>query len=873
MTDPNNADSIRKNRLTLGFLTYHEDSDYHNQMMAGIFEAARKHDTNIIHFGGFGRSLGDEGLFREIENSLEIIKEQHLDGLMFLGWLPNFVTTFPEDISRLQIPLFSIGAGFKNIPSVHTDGGIYLREILLHLIQVHGCKKIAFISPRSNASDLIDNRVQIYKDLMQEFGLYHPQLLVNAVELNPAGIDFTLRAQKALNVLLDERKAGFDAIVSSYNDQTISILDELKNRGIIIPNEVKIVGYEDDACAKYASIPITTVYYPFWELGFYGCELFIELLTNNNHHETLSNFVPGRVILRNSCGCVSNSIHLTAMEVETLEKTSAQLSKLNQQDIYTEMIKRFPKPLFDLASLLKAFFTDFEMKTNLNFLAAVADQVVTYYQYHHDVSGIEDFISQLHQLILPYLIDRKPDLIRMEALLHQARITIEEKAVNLLGNQTVQTNHLNQILHKISQELITTLHTQKLMDVLELSLLRMNIPACYLFLINREHDFINDATLAFEYHDGRRVPLQAGSPPLYLKDLLRNQPRERIFSLLVYPLSVDDEYLGLALFEPGPLDERIYYTVSVLLSTALKSAKLIENLENANQEIKATQQELVARALQAGMTQVTTGTLHNIANVLNNINTMIIMLKDIVKESPLEDFQRANDLLKNHLPDLADFIISDPKGIKLMQFYLMLETPFNELQNQIYGYLNRLMERINLVNEIISTQQNYVNTRSITEEFDLTDIIADALKMQMDTLEKYHIKIVENYQSVPKTILPRTKLLYILMNVFNNAKDAMKDTPEDKRILTLTLDSDAESIYLQVSDTGQGIPPEILKKIFTFGFTTKQEGHGFGLHSCINYMKEMGGRIWVESPGTGKGAAFTLQFRRKNKKNSVDSGD
>ena len=873
MTDLNNANSIRKNRLTLGFLTYHEDSDYHNQMMAGIFAAARKYDVNIIHFGGFGRSLGDEGLYREIETSLEIIKEQNLDGLMFLGWLPNFVNTFQEDIKRLQISLFSIGAGFENIPSVYTDGGIYLREILLHLIQVHGCKKIAFISPRTNAPVLIDNRVQIYIDVMKEFGLYHPQLLVTAMELNPAGIDFTLRAQKVLTVLLDERKASFDAIVSSYNDQTISLLNELKNRGIVIPNDVKVVGYEDDASTKYASIPITTVYYPFWELGFYGCERFIGLLTNNNHYESFSNFIPGKVILRNSCGCVSDSIHLAAMEVETFKKTSDQLIKLNQQAICEEMINRFPNPLFDLTSLLKSFFADFEMKTNINFLAAVADQVVTYYQYHNDVSDIEDFISQLHQLVLPYFIDRQSDLIRMETLLHQARITIEEKAVNLLGHQTVQTNHLNQILHKISQELITTLHTQKLMEVLELSLLRMNISACYLFLNNREHNLINDATLAFEYHNGRRVPLEAGSPPFYLKDLLRNQPQERIFSLLVYPLSVDDEYLGLALFEPGPLNERIYYTISVLLSAALKGALLIENLENANREIKATQQELVTRALQAGMTQVTTGTLHNIANVLNTINTMIIMLKDIIKECPLEDFQRANDLLKIHLPDLADFIVNDPKGVKLMQFYLMLETPFTELQNQISDYLDRLTERINLVNEIISTQQNYANIRSINEELDLTDIIADALKMQIDTLQKYHIKIVENYQCVPKTILQRTKLLYVLMNVFNNAKDAMKDTPEDERILTLKLDSDDESIYLQVSDTGQGIPPEILNKIFTFGFTTKQEGHGFGLHSCVNYMKEMGGRIRVESPGTGKGAAFTLQFRRKNKKNSADSED
>jgi signal transduction histidine kinase/DNA-binding LacI/PurR family transcriptional regulator len=866
MTHSKRAVRLKQGRLTLGFLTFHEEGNYHNQMMNGIFEAAQKHDVNIIQFSGFGRSMGDEGFEQEIIDLLAIIKEQNLDGLLFIGWLHNFINDFEVHLHQLSIPLFSIGAGYQDIPYVYTDGGIYLRELLIHLIQVHGCKKIAFISPRLNPSHLIDNRIQIYMDTMGQYGLYDPQLFINALLLNSTGMDFASRAKKALNVLLDERKASLDAIVTSYNDEAVIILNELQKRGIKVPDEVKIVGYEDDDSGKYASIPITTVYFPFWELGFYGCERFIKILTQRNpNHTPFSSFIAGRTILRNSCGCISNSVSLAATNQDFPAQNGFPLTGPDRHEIYKQMSSIFPEPPFDLAELLNAFFMDYPMKTCARFLETLETQLITCYQYHNDVSVIQDFISQLRKLMVPYLIKQMPELVWLEDLLHQARITVEEKAINLLGHQTVQINHLHQMLHKISQKLITTFQIQKLMNVLELSLVRMNISGCYLFLFNRQEDPRADTTLAFEYVDGWRVSLNGNQPPFYLKDLLQNLPQNRRYSLLAYFLAVNEESLGLVLFEPGPLIERIYFTLSVLLSTALKGAVLVEKLENTNRELISTQQELVAKAHKTGMADIATGTLHNIGNVLNSINTSIFMMKDIIQDSPLDDFQRANELLENHMKDLANFITNDPRGKKLLQFYLKLETPFNDLQSLIYNHLNRLMDRINLVNEIIIAQQNYAGARPISEELDLAEVIDDALKIQLASLEKYAIKIVKNYRSFPKTVVQRTKLLYILMNLFNNARDAMRDIPENQKTLTLTLDEDEESVYLQVSDTGQGIPPEIVKNIFVFGFTTKQEGHGFGLHSCANYMTEMGGRIWAESPGEGQGATFILQFWKKNK--------
>jgi len=551
MANSKQVGRTKQNRLTLGFLTFHEDGNYHNQMMSGIFDAARKHDVNIIVFNGYGRGMGEKGFEQDMQELLAIIGEQNLDGLMFMGWLHNFVSDLEEVISRLPMPLFSIGAGHKDIPYVYTDGGICLRELLIHLIQVHGCRKIAFISPKTSASSLVDNRVQIYMDIMREYGIYDPQLFINDLVMNPAGMNFPMRAQKALAVLLDERKTSIDAIISPYNDEAVAILKELQKRGVRVPSDLKIVGYEDDYSGEFATVPITTVYFPFWELGFHGCERFIKILTKKTSNGlSFSSFIAGRVIFRNSCGCMSGSVTLAATHGEITPNTGSPLNEPNQHEICKQMSKIFQEPAFDMAELLNGFFVDFRMKTGNRFLEILEAQLVPYYQCHNNVSGIQDFISQLRKLMLPYLAGEMSEMIRMEDLFHQARVIIEEKTINLLGNQTVQTAQLHQILHKISQKLITTFQTQKLLNVLELSLVRLNIQSCYLFLFNQPKGASADTTLVFEYLDGWRVSVNAGQPPFYLKDLLQNLPQTRCYSLISYLLSINDENFGLILFEP-----------------------------------------------------------------------------------------------------------------------------------------------------------------------------------------------------------------------------------------------------------------------------------------------------------------------------------
>jgi signal transduction histidine kinase len=105
------------------------------------------------------------------------------------------------------------------------------------------------------------------------------------------------------------------------------------------------------------------------------------------------------------------------------------------------------------------------------------------------------------------------------------------------------------------------------------------------------------------------------------------------------------------------------------------------------------------------------------------------------------------------------------------------------------------------------------------------------------------------------------KVLQILVNAFRNAEHAMDATGRTDKLLTVGVSMNGSGrVKVVVRDNGIGIPSENLIRIFGHGFTTKKEGHGFGLHSCANAAKEMGGLLYAESEGLGKGAAFVLEL-------------
>jgi signal transduction histidine kinase len=136
--------------------------------------------------------------------------------------------------------------------------------------------------------------------------------------------------------------------------------------------------------------------------------------------------------------------------------------------------------------------------------------------------------------------------------------------------------------------------------------------------------------------------------------------------------------------------------------------------------------------------------------------------------------------------------------------------------------------------------------------------------MNILALGRHGVTIEKQYGDCPAVFSDKHKVLQILVNLISNAKKATKDANVPEKQIVLALDQiqrDGKAIArLRVIDNGVGIPPENLQKIFQHGFTTRSDGHGFGLHSSAITARNLGGALAASSDGVGKGATFTLEL-------------
>jgi signal transduction histidine kinase len=138
-------------------------------------------------------------------------------------------------------------------------------------------------------------------------------------------------------------------------------------------------------------------------------------------------------------------------------------------------------------------------------------------------------------------------------------------------------------------------------------------------------------------------------------------------------------------------------------------------------------------------------------------------------------------------------------------------------------------------------------------------LVEDALHINAAALLRHDVKVRCEFEQTPAILTEKHKVLQILVNLIRNAKYAMDDAKREDKLLVVKIANDTDKhIRIQVIDNGIGIPQENLTRIFSHGFTTRRNGHGFGLHSSALAVKDLGGSIEATSDGSGKGATFTL---------------
>lgn len=281
------------------------------------------------------------------------------------------------------------------------------------------------------------------------------------------------------------------------------------------------------------------------------------------------------------------------------------------------------------------------------------------------------------------------------------------------------------------------------------------------------------------------------------------------------------------------------------------------------------QTELQAKSRQAGMAEIATTVLHNVGNVLNSVNVSAELVSSQMRTSKAQGLGKVAQMMNEHVDDLSDFLSSDPKGKMLPGYLLKLAEVVTAEQQGIIEELEQLTKGVDHIKAIVAAQQSYAVAVSVVETVSVPALIEDALRLSAGSRARQEVAVVKEIADLPLLSLDRHRVLLILVNLIGNARQAMDGVVDRNPCITLDASLvDGSVLRMSVADNGNGIAPEHLARIFSHGFTTRKDGHGFGLHSCALAAQEMGGRLTMHSDGAGQGATFTLDIPLETPQNT-----
>jgi DNA-binding LacI/PurR family transcriptional regulator/anti-anti-sigma regulatory factor len=567
----------------------------------GAEDVARERDVNLLAFAG-GELKVERRFWVHANVIYDLMTPECMDGFM-IGTGAFDSRVGPEGTGDFcarhrPLPVVTIEHAVSGLPGVLLDDYQSMRQVIAHLIEVHDCRRIAYIGDPSASHLGFRTRYRAYAEALRDYGLpFDPDLVCSRWE-----------DEAALVSWFAERASGIDALTGQEDAFVLAGMHALQSLGVRVPGDVAVVGFNDLMESRVSTPPLTTVRLPFYEMGRRVAETLLALLSGEQIPE--QEVLAGQLAVRQSCGCVDPLV--TQAAVGPVERTGEALEtalSARREKILAEMAQAvtvLPAHVDAGCSgrLLDAFVAALMAGSpeSPGLFLRELDDVLRQAMVAEDDPlsgsgpGLEAWhgvISALHRHTWPYLDDEA--LVRGEDLGQQARVMIAEATRQAQAYRALQVERWDQTLYEIGEALITTFDVDELMDVLAAQLPRLGIPSCYLSLYKdpRPYEYPQPApewsrlVLAYTGEDagraGGRVELEPGGRPFRSRELIPEGmwPEGRRYSFLVEPLHFREHQLGFALFEVGPREGTVYSTLRVQISSALRGALLLEERKQA----------------------------------------------------------------------------------------------------------------------------------------------------------------------------------------------------------------------------------------------------------------------------------------------------
>jgi len=304
----------------------------------------------------------------------------------------------------------------------------------------------------------------------------------------------------------------------------------------------------------------------------------------------------------------------------------------------------------------------------------------------------------------------------------------------------------------------------------------------------------------------------------------------------------------------------------------------ITPIKDAEEKLNTVHRRLLEVSRQAGMAEVATSVLHNVGNVLNSINISVSVIADAVRQSRVNNVEQLSALIQEHRGDVGSFFTTHPKGKQVLDYLPVLAAYLLAEQANLVKEVEHMRKNIEHVKTIVMMQQDFAKVSGVTERVQVVELVEDSLRLNPGSMIQHDVEVIRDYApDAPEITVERHKVLQILINLIRNAKFACDESGRTDKRVTVRIEKRGGRVQISVADNGVGILPQNITRIFNHGFTTRQNGHGFGLHSGALAARETGGTLTAHSGGLGAGALFTLELPleppRRNKLAQSDAVD
>ncbi len=784
-------------------------------MWRGIAEAAKDFGFNLIYLAGEEFEKAPQAVLYDLigKHNVEgvIVWQTFVSQHCTIEAAQKFVQSFDP------LPVVSVDLPLEGCANLLMDDAKGVKDLLNHLVNVHGYRRIAFTWRESNQA--AGERQKVFEQAMSYYGLLEPRLVGSLDELTQRGV-------------FENKEC--EAVMAFSDDLAVEVIDLLMNLGLRVPEDIVVTGFNDGQEARGALPPLTTIRLPFRNLGRKAVELLNQKIEGDPSVPNL--LLEPHLILRRSCGCLEPMAEQAA--AGPFSRTSGILrDKLTsaRETLPTLMTMKMGTSIESLANswadeLFDIFVVEMERHLDKPYIRTPSNQ----YLYNmsellraavsegSNVTRWHEALSILRQVLLPYLDG--DNLAFAEDLWQQARVLIGQVAVRAEVHRNWQAARRMEILREVEAELLIALEFEELLDILDKGLTRLEIDDFYLVLYESALDPAGMGRLVLAHHNGQRAALDMDEQRFAVRSLLpsRWMVHAELTCLVVEALHLREEQIGYIVFRAGPpsdaLECDVYQALRIQLSSALKGICLRQKLQDARQQAEEANQ-LKSRFLSM--------VSHELRTPLN----LIVGLSEMA--------------LRQHERDKAE----DNHVLDVLRKFL----------EQIYVSGQHLDRLIRDVLDLASSQVGQMNL--ILDSLDLVPVLRDVASMGEHLAQQKNLYFrIEIPETLPRVMGDKTRLRQILLNLLSNA---VKFTAHGEVALTAVLEG--EEILISVSDTGLGIEKEDQDHIFDEFRQSDRSvargygGIGLGLAITRRLVEMHGGRIWVSSSGD-EGSGSTFQF-------------